>query len=47
VQAQEIAECILRAKSLFDAKFTDALTEAALDVFHYPIVLESWAGLQS
>jgi hypothetical protein len=48
VKAQELAERILRAKSLFDAKFTNALTETALDVFHYQMVLESWVeGLQS
>jgi len=34
VDPQELAERILRVESLFDAKFTNALTETALDVSH-------------
>jgi hypothetical protein len=42
VEAQELAERILGAKSLFDAKFTNSLTETPLDVFHDQMVLKSW-----
>jgi hypothetical protein len=34
VKAQELAERILRLETLFDPKFTNALTETVLDVFH-------------
>lgn len=48
VETQELAERILGAKTLFDAKVTNSLTEAALNVFHYQMVLKSMAeGTQS
>ena len=39
MKTQELAERILGLKSLYDAKLSNALTEAALDVFHYQMVL--------